>query len=59
MGRTLIIVLCIAYILNPLDVIPDIVPIAGFGDDLIAALIGLRTLANKPKGFIKPEWRER
>jgi uncharacterized membrane protein YkvA (DUF1232 family) len=44
MGKLLIVVLCLAYILSPLDVIPDVIPVAGWGDDLVAALIGLRAL---------------
>lgn len=47
MGRVLIIALCIAYILNPFDLLPDVVPVVGWADDLAAALIGLRTFMSQ------------
>jgi hypothetical protein len=34
--------LCVIYILSPLDFIPDFIPVLGWGDDLVAALIGVR-----------------
>ena len=32
--------LCLVYVINPLDLIPDAIPVAGFADDLLALLIG-------------------
>jgi uncharacterized membrane protein YkvA (DUF1232 family) len=43
MARFLIVVLAVAYILSPIDLIPDI-PVVGWGDDLVAGLIGLKAL---------------
>ena len=42
MGKFIVIGLCVLYILSPLDIIPDFLPVVGWGDDVIAALIGLR-----------------
>jgi uncharacterized membrane protein YkvA (DUF1232 family) len=43
-GKWIVIALCIGYIALPLDLIPDFIPILGWGDDLAAGLIGLRAL---------------
>lgn len=32
--------LCILYVISPLDLIPDAIPVAGFADDLVALVIG-------------------
>ena len=44
MGKLIIVALCIGYILFPIDLIPDFIPVLGWGDDLVAAIIGLRAL---------------
>ena len=43
-GKWIVIALCIGYIVFPLDIIPDFIPVLGWGDDLAAGLIGLRAL---------------
>jgi uncharacterized membrane protein YkvA (DUF1232 family) len=49
MQRTIVILLCVIYILSPLDIIPDVIPILGWGDDVMAGLIGLRAATQKGK----------
>ncbi|MCX6809595.1 MAG: DUF1232 domain-containing protein [Candidatus Berkelbacteria bacterium] len=31
------------YIISPVDIIPDVIPVAGQGDDMVAAISGLAT----------------
>lgn len=42
----LVILFIMAYILNPLDTVPDLLPAIGFLDDLMAILIAIETLRN-------------
>jgi hypothetical protein len=44
LGKIIVIAVCVGYILCPLDIIPDFIPIIGFSDDIVAGLIGLRAL---------------
>ncbi len=43
-GKWIVVALCVGYIVFPLDIIPDFIPIFGFGDDVVAAIIGLKAL---------------
>ena len=43
-GKLVVVALCAIYILSPLDFIPDVLPVLGWGDDLAAGIIGLRAL---------------
>ena len=43
-GKLVVIVLAAAYIICPIDLIPDVIPVLGWGDDVVAGLIGLRAL---------------
>lgn len=36
----------IGYILNPIDIIPDLTPVIGFLDDLTALMIAVETIRN-------------
>jgi len=36
-------VVSVGYIISPIDIVPDIFPVAGQGDDLIAAISALAT----------------
>ncbi|APW58636.1 YkvA family protein [Paludisphaera borealis] len=39
--------LCLAYIISPIDFIPDVLPLVGWGDDAVAALVGLGSLLSR------------
>lgn len=36
----LLALLCLVYVVSPLDLIPDAIPVAGLADDLLALIIG-------------------
>ena len=42
--KFVVIALCVLYVICPIDFIPDVIPVLGWGDDLAAGLIGLRAL---------------
>jgi uncharacterized membrane protein YkvA (DUF1232 family) len=44
LGKLVVVGLCIAYIVFPIDFIPDVIPVLGWGDDVVAGIIGLRAL---------------
>lgn len=44
LNKYLVLLLCVLYILWPIDLVPDFIPVAGWGDDVAALLIGLRAL---------------
>ena len=41
-NKWVVIALCVLYIVFPLDILPDFIPVLGWGDDLAAAVIALR-----------------
>ena len=43
-GKFVVMALCAIYIISPIDIIPDVFPVLGWGDDVAAGLIGLRAL---------------
>lgn len=45
----------LAYFILPIDIIPDIAPLIGFGDDAAVLALALRTVA----GAIRPEHRDK
>ena len=44
LGKLVVMGLCIGYIVFPIDFIPDVIPILGWGDDLVAGIIGLKAM---------------
>jgi uncharacterized membrane protein YkvA (DUF1232 family) len=50
-GLTNIIIACVAllYIISPIDLIPDFIPIIGWIDDLIVAFIGFKAVFSGKK----------
>ena len=47
MKKILLIIFAIIYVTSPIDIIPDVIPIAGQADDLIAIIMA--TMAFKDK----------
>ena len=45
------IVAAILYLISPLDVIPDFIPVAGYADDAAVIAWVLNSLAEELKGF--------
>lgn len=44
MRKLLTLLVCIAYVIWPLDLVPDFVPIVGWADDLVAIVVGMSQL---------------
>lgn len=42
--RGVIFLLALLYVLSPIDMIPDFIPVVGWADDLLALLIGAGAL---------------
>ena len=42
-------ILAIIYILSPIDIIPDLIPVLGFGDDFIVGALALINFINQQK----------
>ena len=49
MKRLILVIAAVLYILWPLDLIPDVVPIAGWADDLVVLLLAL----NQARGLLR------
>ncbi|HSJ44977.1 MAG TPA: DUF1232 domain-containing protein [Euzebyales bacterium] len=48
----------VAYVLSPVDLIPDVIPIVGQVDDLSIAVLGLRRLLRGAgRGVVEDLWR--
>ncbi len=45
--KVFIIALVVMYIVSPIDLCPDFIPGLGFGDDIVAGIIGLRQFVSK------------
>jgi len=45
-GKFVVMALCALYILSPLDVFPDVIPVLGWGDDIVAG-------NHRPAGHVK------
>jgi len=44
LGKVVVVGLCLSYIIFPIDFIPDFIPVLGWGDDLVAGIVGLKAL---------------
>ncbi|MGN6332178.1 MAG: DUF1232 domain-containing protein [Motilibacteraceae bacterium] len=40
-------VLLLAYLLSPVDLVPDVVPVLGYADDVLVAAVALRSLVRR------------
>lgn len=49
----------VAYILNPIDLIPDFIPVLGYLDDVIILPVGILIAINLIPGDILAECREK
>ena len=47
----------IAYLVMPLDIIPDFIPVIGYVDDLVLAVLGLNLILNEiDEKVLKDNW---
>ena len=60
MTRTdkVILALSFLYLISPIDIIPDVVPVAGFLDDLLVVLLSLRSVTNKKGSDVNVDPRD-
>ncbi len=55
--RKALLVLLVAYLLSPIDLVPDFIPVAGQLDDVLVAGLALRlALRGAPPGLIEELW---
>ncbi len=55
--RKALLVLLVAYLLSPIDLVPDFIPVAGQLDDALVAGLALRlALRGAPPGLIEELW---
>lgn len=47
MKKILLIIFAIIYVVSPIDIIPDVIPIAGQADDLIAIIMAIMAFKDK------------
>jgi uncharacterized membrane protein YkvA (DUF1232 family) len=45
MGKTILFLLSLLYVISPIDLIPDVIPIVGWIDDLVVLLFGALPIA--------------
>jgi uncharacterized membrane protein YkvA (DUF1232 family) len=46
-GVRIRLLLLLAYLLSPIDLVPDFVPVLGYADDVVIVAIGLRSVTRK------------
>ena len=44
MNKWLFALLCLVYIVSPIDFVPDVIPVAGWGDDVVALGMAIHRL---------------
>ena len=55
--RKAVLVLLLAYLLLPIDLVPDFVPVAGYLDDAVVAALALRfALRGTGPGLVEQHW---
>lgn len=53
-----VLLLAIGWIVSPIDLIPEFIPVAGPLDDMIVAILALRfTLRSTPREVVREHWR--
>ncbi len=45
-----ILIVALLYCLSPIDVVPDVLPVVGWLDDLLVVLLSLRSVTNNKSG---------
>ena len=55
----ILMLLIIAYALSPVDIVPDVIPIAGYIDDLIILPLGIYLVFKLIPEEVKEEYREK
>ncbi len=50
MKNIIYLILTILYVVSPIDIVPDAIPIAGQGDDLLAILLQARRMYKSISG---------
>jgi uncharacterized membrane protein YkvA (DUF1232 family) len=55
--RKAVLVLLLAYLLLPIDLVPDFIPVAGYLDDAVVAAVALRyALRGADAGLLEQHW---
>jgi uncharacterized membrane protein YkvA (DUF1232 family) len=57
-GRKLLLFALLAYLVSPIDLVPDFIPVAGQLDDAILLILVLRhVFSGGPPGLLREHWR--
>lgn len=47
MGKMILFFLSLLYVISPIDLIPDVIPIVGWIDDLVVIIVGIVPIARE------------
>ena len=47
MGKIILFLLALLYVISPIDLIPDVIPVVGWIDDLVVIIAGMIPLARE------------
>lgn len=50
MKKVLLVIACMVYVLSPIDLVPDVIPVGGWADDVLAIAVTIgKLMDSKPR----------